>query len=586
MALLILSTILIAFLTWLAYVIYLRREKRRLRKKIGLDGPEAHWFLGNLKDIIDRTKFLGYNNAQEWNMEMWRKYGDRFAIYFGQKLDIYLANEEDIKEVFIKNFSNFSDRGVIEIFRETKLNASLLQNTYENGWKHTRSAIAPIFATGKMKAMHETINSKIDTFLEILREKAEGTEKWDIYDFEMSGCEVSRSFPTCTQDLGSDQGCAKKKSSEKFWSEKIRQTFFFDFFRAKKYRKMIFEIFFGIFRFFPNLFGFFQEKWIKSDFQGLTLDVIGKCAFAIDTNCQRDRNDVFYVEARKFFHHIDLRNNPLVTASVMIPELMWLWKFLYKFSGLASAEDPLVGGLDDVYERRRGGEGADSVDLLKLLLDREDDKTKGMTKQEVIENCFAFLLAGYETTSTAMTYCSYLLAKYPDVQEKLYQEIVELKRSGKTLNYDSIHQIKYLDAVYKETLRYYPPVIHFISRTCLEDITIRDQFYPKGCAVTVQANTVHRSESNWENPDKFDPERFLNTEDPTKDGLKWIPFGVGPRYCVGMRFAEMEFKTTIAKLIEMFQLSVPEGEADLVPDCNGVIMRPRDPVRLDLKLRK
>ncbi|CAL2035668.1 unnamed protein product [Caenorhabditis brenneri] len=389
------------------------------------------------------------------------------------------------------------------IFRETKLNASLLQNTYENGWKHTRSAIAPIFATGKMKAMHETINSKIDTFLEILREKAEGTEKWDIYD----------------------------------------------------------------------------------DFQGLTLDVIGKCAFAIDTNCQRDRNDVFYVEAKKFFHHIDLRNNPLVTASVMIPELMWLWKFLYKFSGLASAEDPLVGGLDDVYERRRGGEGSDSVDLLKLLLDREDDKTKGMTKQEVIENCFAFLLAGYETTSTAMTYCSYLLSKYPDVQEKLHQEIVELKRSGKKLSYDSIHQMKYLDAVYKETLRYYPPVIHFISRTCLEDITIRDQFYPKGCAVTVQANTVHRSESNWENPDKFDPERFLNTEDPTKDGLKWIPFGVGPRYCVGMRFAEMEFKTTIAKLIEMFQLSIPDGEADLVPDCNGVIMRPRDPVRLNLKLR-
>ncbi|CAL2035669.1 unnamed protein product [Caenorhabditis brenneri] len=79
----------------------------------------------------------------------------------------------------------------------------------------------------------------------------------------------------------------------------------------------------------------------------------------------------------------------------------------------------------------------------------------------------------------------------------------------------------------------------------------------------VQANSVHRSKSNCKNPDKFNPERFLNTEDPTKDGLKWIPFGVGPRYCVGMRFAEMEFKTTIAKLIEMFQLSVPDGEADL-----------------------
>ncbi|PIC41498.1 hypothetical protein B9Z55_008895 [Caenorhabditis nigoni] len=507
MTLIILSTLLIALLTFIVHSIFIRIQKFKLRAKIGLDGPPPHWLLGNLKDIIDRTKEIGWNNAQEWHLELQKKYGDRYAIYFGQKLDIFLCNEEDIKEVFIKNFSNFSDRGVIEIFRETKLNASLLQNTYATGWKHTRSTIAPIFSTGKMKAMHETISSKIDTFLEILEEKSMGNEQWDIYD----------------------------------------------------------------------------------DFQGLTLDVIGKCAFAIDTNCQRDRNDVFYVEARNFFKNIDLRHNPLVTCSVMIPELMWIWKFLYKFSGLAEAEIPLVQGLDDVYERRRSGEGSDSVDLLKLLLDREDDKTKEkMTKKEVIENCFAFLLAGYETTSTAMTYCSYLLAKYSEIQKKLWEEIKMVKNEGK-LDYDSIHSMKYLDAVYKETLRYYPPVIHFISRTCLSDITIRGQFYPKGCSVTVQGNTIHRSESNWDHPDIFDPDRFLaeNSETTEKSGnLKWIPFGVGPRYCVGMRFAEMEFKMTIAKLIDKFELGIPMGERDLIPDCNGVIMRPKDAVKLNLKLRE
>ncbi|UMM21780.1 hypothetical protein L5515_003313 [Caenorhabditis briggsae] len=201
-----------------------------------------------------------------------------------------------------------------------------------------------------------------------------------------------------------------------------------------------------------------------------------------------------------------------------------------------------------------------------------------MTKKEVIENCFAFLLAGYETTSTAMTYCSYLLAKYPEIQKKLWQEIKLVKNEG-TLDYDSIHSMKYLDAVYKETLRYYPPVIHFISRTCLSDITIRGQFYPKGCSVTVQGNTIHRSESNWDHPDIFDPDRFLaeNTEATEKStNLKWIPFGVGPRFCVGMRFAEMEFKMTIAKLIDKFELRIPMGEMDLIPDCNGVIMRPKD----------
>ncbi|EFO88344.1 CRE-CYP-25A2 protein [Caenorhabditis remanei] len=507
MAFLILTAILASFITFFGYILVTRRERFRLREKIGLSGPEPHWFLGNLKEIVERKEKLGYDDSNEWFNVLHKKFGETFGIYFGTQMNIVLSNEEDIKEVFIKNFSNFSDRIVPPIFVENKLNASLLQNTYATGWKHTRSAIAPIFATGKMKAMHETINSKIETFLEILKEKSESGEKWDIYE----------------------------------------------------------------------------------DFQGLTLDVIGKCAFAIDSNCQRDRNDVFYVNARKFISNIDIRHSKIISSSFILPELSWLWRFMYKYTGLAAAEIPLVDGLSDVYERRRGGEGSDSVDLLKLLLDREDDKTKGMTKQEVIENCFAFLLAGYETTSTAMTYCSYLLSNYPEVQQKLNEEIEETKRTKQGgLNYDSIHQMKYLDAVYKETLRYYPPVIHFINRSCLSDITIRGQFFPKGSVVTCLPHTVHRNEANWENPDEFNPDRFLDTNEDKSSTtqLKWIPFGVGPRYCVGMRFAEMEFKTTIAKLIEKFELSIIKGEPDLIPDCNGVIMRPKDPVRLNLKLRK
>ncbi|CAP37228.1 Protein CBR-CYP-25A2, partial [Caenorhabditis briggsae] len=478
MALLILSTIFVILLSFIVYILIARRERFKLREKIGLSGPEPHWFLGNLKEIVE--------------------------IYFGAQMNIVLSNEEDIKEVFIKNFSNFSDRIVPPIFTENNLNSSLLQNTYATGWKHTRSTIAPIFSTGKMKAMHETISSKIDTLLEILEEKSMGNEQWDIYDF-----------------------------------------------------------------------------------QGLTLDVIGKCAFAIDTNCQRDRNDVFYVNARKFIQNIDIRHSKVISSSFILPELSWLWRWMYKYTALAAAEIPLVQGLEDVYERRRSGEGSDSVDLLKLLLDREDDKTKEkMTKKEVIENCFAFLLAGYETTSTAMTYCSYLLAKYPEIQKKLWQEIKLVKNEG-TLDYDSIHSMKYLDAVYKETLRYYPPVIHFINRVCLSDIVIRGQLYPKGSVVIAQPNTIHRSESNWEHPGIFDPDRFLaeNSKLEKSSNLKWIPFGVGPRYCVGMRFAEMEFKMTIAKLIDKFELGIPMGEPDLIPENNGIILRPKDPVRLNLKLR-
>lgn len=136
---------------------------------------------------------------------------------------------------------------------------------------------------------------------------------------------------------------------------------------------------------------------------------------------------------------------------VVFPEFSWFWKALYRFSSTAIAEKPLIDGLSDVYERRRAGEAAGSVDLLALLMDRKD-----MSKREVIENCFAFLVAGYETTSTAMTFCADLLARNPRIQKRLYQEILE---ASEGLNYEKIHGMKYLDALYKETLRIYPPVI-------------------------------------------------------------------------------------------------------------------------------
>eukprot|EP00081_Caenorhabditis_elegans_P019613 NP_500512.1 CYtochrome P450 family [Caenorhabditis elegans] len=241
MAFLILTSILVSLVSFIIYVILARKERFRLRGKIGLSGPEPHWLMGNLKQIIERKAKLGYDDSYDWYNKLHKQFGETFGIYFGTQLNINITNEEDIKEVFIKNFSNFSDRTPPPIIEDNKLKESLLQNTYESGWKHTRSAIAPIFSTGKMKAMHETIHSKVDLFLEILKEKASSGQKWDIYEL--------------VQKLLND-----------------------------------------------------SDIYYFSDFQGLTLDVIGKCAFAIDSNCQRDRNDIFYVNARKFITNIDIRH--------------------------------------------------------------------------------------------------------------------------------------------------------------------------------------------------------------------------------------------------------------------------------------
>ncbi|CAI4224669.1 unnamed protein product [Auanema sp. JU1783] len=313
---------------------------------------------------------------------------------------------------------------------------------------------------------------------------------------------------------------------------------------------------------------------IYDDFQALTMDVIGKCAFAIESNCQLDRNEIFYQNAKQVFREIDLNENIIVPASVFLPEFSWLWKWLYPMSGMARVEKILIDGLSQVYDARKNGQHTDSMDILQLLLNKADTAGNGLTKEQVVSNCYAFLLAGYETTSTALGYSAYLLAKHPQVQEKLYQEIIATKQQ-KGLTFEAIHDMPYLDAVFKESLRIYPPVINFTSRECLEDTVVTGVHIPKGTWVFTPVYSMHHDENKYSNAEEFYPERFL--EEDSKDfALKWMPFGLGPRNCVGMRFAEMEFKMVLVKLVQLYKLKTCKGQEDLIRIVMGIIMQPKD----------
>lgn len=438
----------------------------------------------------------GYVQLENWAQE----YGDTFALYMGTNLQIVSVDEAFVKEAFIRQFSNFSDRVVPSVFKNNGLQQSLVQMGKAEGWKEVRSCVSPMFSTGKMRTMYETVKDKIDEFMIIVEEHSANGARFDIYD----------------------------------------------------------------------------------DFQALTMDVIGKCAFAIESNCQRDRNEIFYTRAKEMFNQIDMKANLLVPLSIFVSELSWLWKYFYPLSAMAAAEQPLLDGLGRVYDQRKAEGSSDSYDILQLLLNKEETPGKGLSRTQVIENCFAFLLAGYETTSTALGYCAYLLATHPEIQEKLFQEIKETKDQH-GLTFDSIHSMKYLDAVFKESLRIYPPVINFTSRECVADTTVNGIFIPKGTWIFVPPYTMHHRESHWPNPSKFEPERFLDWDD--KSSVNWVPFGIGPRFCVGMRFAEMEFKMTLAKLMDKFKIINPPGEPKLIGNTIGIIMQPLGGIHVQLEKR-
>uniref|UniRef100_A0A914VHG7 Cytochrome P450 n=1 Tax=Plectus sambesii TaxID=2011161 RepID=A0A914VHG7_9BILA len=203
---------------------------------------------------------------------------------------------------------------------------------------------------------------------------------------------------------------------------------------------------------------------IYDEFQALTLDVIGKCAFAIDSNSLKNRDDPFYINCRKFFLESDMKRSWVIPIAFMFPELEWLITKIRPWTAFGRAEQPLVEGLRAVLEeRKKNFNKAHNVDIIQLLLSNDeehksDTKKQPMTTETIVANCYAFLLAGYETTSTALAYTAWLLAKHTDEQRKLQEEIDEVL-GDREMKYDDINKLPYLDAVFHESLRMYPPVI-------------------------------------------------------------------------------------------------------------------------------
>ncbi|CAL1290446.1 unnamed protein product [Larinioides sclopetarius] len=179
-----------------------------------------------------------------------------------------------------------------------------------------------------------------------------------------------------------------------------------------------------------------------------------------------------------------------------------------------------------------------------------------LSLDELVAQCVIFFLAGYDTTSSTLSLATYELALNPDVQEKVYQEIVDtLKEANGELTYDTLKSMKYLDCIISETLRLYPPVLRN-ERQSVAEYTLGDTgiTIPKNMLISIPVFAMHRDPEFFPNPDKFDPDRFTPEERQKRDPYCYQPFGAGPRNCVGMRFVLTEVKLCLAYVIANFKI--------------------------------
>ncbi|NSX53903.1 cytochrome P450 [Parasulfitobacter algicola] len=233
---------------------------------------------------------------------------------------------------------------------------------------------------------------------------------------------------------------------------------------------------------------------------------------------------------------------------------------------------------DNAINNRRDGSSRDVPDLLDLLLEGEDPKTKRqMTTAELRDNLLTFIVAGHETTALTLAWSLYLCAFDQDVQDKARAEAQSVL-NGSTANADDVPKLKYIRQIIDEALRLYPPAA-LLSRTAQSSDTLCGRDIRKGDTVILPIYALHRNHLLWENPDHFDPDRFVDPKAINR--FAYLPFGDGPRICIGASFALQEAVIILATLISRFRFKRVPGK-----DPKPVLiltLRPEGGVWLDVE---
>ncbi|XP_068206549.1 cytochrome P450 3A29-like [Palaemon carinicauda] len=500
-------TTLVLITTLVGLVIIERWWHMGKLERLGYTSPPKSLLFGNLKQL----SALNANFQDGWK-DLINKYGSQvgnlegksMALYTGRMPGIVITNPEVIKYVGIRSFDNFRNRP----FSRLLTNKNLL-SLRDDRWRSVRHTLTPTFSQAKMKLMSQAINGAVSVTLEVIEDHVKQNKPVDFYSL----------------------------------------------------------------------------------YHGLTLEVIGKCALAIDVESQKNPDHPLLQNCKNIIKKFRFNSFNRIFGALFPSLVIFIRKYQgWIFKKKDRSDRILKEDVLKVIENRIATQAGRTVDALQLMLEaaqlvslEESEKNstktdsnaitsngkevggrrlqngKGlgrkepkMTEEEVADNAVVFLLAGYETTSTMLSYTTYLLAKHPDVQQRLYEEIVQHLNEKEEVTYDMISELEYLDMVVNESLRFYPPIATSVTREVVEDCEFEGMKFPAGSSVVIPVAYMHYNEELWPNPKTFDPERFHPSKRKDIHVASFLPFGLGPRNCIGFRFALMEGKIALARLLQKF----------------------------------
>nr|AGI03847.1 cytochrome P450 6BQ10 [Tribolium castaneum] len=337
---------------------------------------------------------------------------------------------------------------------------------------------------------------------------------------------------------------------------------------------------------------------IKDILGRFTTDIIGSVAFGIECNSLKNPDAEFRKYGRRVFE-VGIIDTIKIICILSLPDsVLRLLKLKFTKSDV---ENFFMNAIRDTvnYREKNNIYRKDFMHLLlqlknrgsvtddeKVTDDKDNVKEKALTLNELSAQAFVFFLAGFETSSTTMTWALYELATNQDVQEKLRNEINNvLSRHDNKLTYEAMMEMTYMEKVIHETLRKYPP-LPILTRKCNKDYTIPNTCIKlrRGTTVAIPVLGLHTDPEYYSKPEKFDPEHFSEENVKSRPGFTWLPFGDGPRICIGLRFGMLQSKVGLTAILKNYKVILSnKTKFPVTLDPKSFITTAKDGIWLDVK---
>ena len=301
--------------------------------------------------------------------------------------------------------------------------------------------------------------------------------------------------------------------------------------------------------------------------QEISLRVIFEAVYGLQDG---DRSEELKQRVKKM---LNIFESVLTSAFLFVPQLQQDWGAWSPWGNVVRQIKAIDESIYQEIATRRTEDCSQREDILSLMMSAQDENGEGMKDYELRDELMTLMLAGHETTATAIAWGLYWLYCYPEIRAKLEAEIASL---GEDPDPMAIAKLPYLDAVCKETLRIYPVAMLTFPRTVIEPTELIGYQLDKGTVVIGCIYLLHQREDIYPQPKQFKPERFLERE---FDTYEFFPFGGGKRRCIGEALAMLELKLVLATAVREYNLQLRSNKSE-IPARRGVTLAPKKGVQM------